>query len=241
MTTRVLTFALTLGMAGWLWTPVGRSETPPPVAAFPAVAETVPGVLAGDAPMPASWGLAERDPFTAGALTFQALAGYYGQTRVGPHGPALNYAPVVLRMGRVLDTPQGDGELRGCWEALLEANYSAIVRHSGGSYIAGPVALLRYNFVQPTCVFVPYAQAGAGVTLNDAWRAQPSQDPPLVRQAFEFLLRADVGVRYMVHDCFSFDIEGGFQHISNAGLARHNGGVNNLGGSIGFTYYFGTN
>jgi lipid A 3-O-deacylase len=241
MTTRVLTCALTLGMAGWLWTPAGRSETPPPVVAFPAVGESAPGVVAGESPIPTSWGLAERDPFRAGALTFQALAGYYSQTRVGPHGPPVDYAPIVLRVGCVLDTPQGDGELRGCWEALLEANYSAIVRQSGGSYIAGPVALLRYNFVQPTCVFVPYVQGGMGLTLNDGWRIQPSGDQPLLGEAFEFLLRADVGVRYMIHDCFSFDIEAGYQHISNAGLARHNGGVNNLGGMVGFTYYFGTN
>jgi lipid A 3-O-deacylase len=229
MTTRVLTFALTLGMVGWLWTTEGRAESPPaPLVAAPPVLEE---------PLP---GLAERDPFRAGSLTFQAMAGSYNQTRVGPHGPPMDYAPIVLRLGCILDAPRSDDYLRGCWEVLAEANYSAIVHHSGGSYIAGPDAILRYNFVQPRCSFVPYLQAGAGFVLNDGWRVQPAHDQPLMGEAFEFLLRADAGVRYMISDCVSLDVEGGYQHISNAGLARHNGGVNNLGGMVGFTYFYGS-
>ena len=43
----------------------------------------------------------------------------------------------------------------------------------------------------------------------------------------------------MVTECVSLDVEAGIQHISNAGLARHNGGINNMGGSVGFTYFYG--
>lgn len=240
MTLRGLTFSLTLGIAGWLWAAESRAESPPSLVAAPPVwAATMPGAV-GNAPLePAGPSLSERDPFQAGAVTFQAMAGAYNKTQVGPHGPPIDYAPIVLRLGYVFDTPRDDGILRGCWEALLEANYSAIIHHSGGSYIAGPDAILRYNFVQPQCAFVPYVQCGVGMILNDGWRTLPSHDPPLLGEAFEFLLRAEVGVRYMISDCFSIDVEGGFQHISNAGLAHHNGGVNNLGGTVGFTYFFG--
>lgn len=243
MTTRLLTFALTLGIAGSMWMTEGRAKSPPPplVTADPVFEGTMPSAVGTAPPEPAGPGLAERDPFQAGVLTFQALAGAYNQTRVGPHGPPMDYAPIVLRLGTILNTPQGDDWLRGSWEVLLEANYSAIVHHSGGSYIAGPDAILRYNFVQPQCAFVPYLQAGVGFGLNDGWRTQAGQDQPLLGEAFEFLLQAEAGVRYMISDCVSLDIEGGFQHISNAGLARHNGGVNNLGGTVGFTYFFGAN
>ena len=211
MTARVLTLALALGMAAWPC----RAESP------------------GDP------GLAERDPFRAGSLTFQALPGYYNQTRVGPQGPPTDYAPLVLRLGYVFDKPTGDDYLRGCFEAIVEANYSAVTHHDGGSFIAGPDAILRYNFVQPECSLVPYLQVGAGFVLNDAWKLRQGQDQPLLGESFEFLLRAEAGVRYMISDCVSLDIEGGYQHISNAGLSRHNGGVNNLGGTVGFTYFFG--
>ncbi len=42
----------------------------------------------------------------------------------------------------------------------------------------------------------------------------------------------------MITPDLSLDIEGGLQHISNAGLANRNLGVNAFGGSIGLTYYF---
>ena len=43
----------------------------------------------------------------------------------------------------------------------------------------------------------------------------------------------------MITDNLSLDVEGGFQHISNAGLSTHNGGINCLGAAIGLTYFFG--
>jgi hypothetical protein len=61
----------------------------------------------------------------------------------------------------------------------------------------------------------------------------------LIGQEFEFLLRAELGLRCWLTESLSFDVEGGFQHISNAGIAVRNGGINNLGFSVGFTYSFG--
>ena len=43
----------------------------------------------------------------------------------------------------------------------------------------------------------------------------------------------------MLTECFSLDVEAGYQHISNAGIATRNGGLNTLGAGIGFTYFFG--
>ena len=59
------------------------------------------------------------------------------------------------------------------------------------------------------------------------------------RFIFLFLLQVAVGVRFQVTEQWSLDVEAGLQHISNAGLARRNGGINNAGVTVGFTYTFG--
>jgi len=48
----------------------------------------------------------------------------------------------------------------------------------------------------------------------------------------------EIGLKCFVAPNLSLDVEGGFQHISNAGLARRNHGVNALGAQVGLTYYF---
>ena len=72
-------------------------------------------------------------------------------------------------------------------------------------------------------------------TKRDAYH-DPNQRA--IGQAVEFYLHAEVGLKCMIAPNLSLDIEGGLQHISNAGLASRNYGVNALGGSIGLTYYF---
>ncbi len=54
----------------------------------------------------------------------------------------------------------------------------------------------------------------------------------------EFSLRGGLGFRWMITQCWSIDVEGAFEHISNAGLADRNGGLNAGGGFLGITRYF---
>jgi hypothetical protein len=177
-----------------------------------------------------------EERLAAGTFTFQAVAGYFTRTGIGPGGPALDYAPVGVRLGYVISDPQG-GVLRGCAEALLEANYSPIIREFGTHFV-GPNAILRYNFVHPDAWLVPYFQFGAGIAFTDAYKA-PYPYQILIDNDLEFLLRAEAGARFMLTEDFSLDLEGGFQHVSNSGLGKHNGGINNAGCSVGFTYFFG--
>src|SRR5262249_13745698 len=111
-----------------------------------------------------------------------------------------------------------------------------VVTGQFGHYFTGPSALIRYNYRQPGWRLVPYIQGGAGIVLNDAYRTQEQR---LIGRWQEFLLQAEVGVRFQVTEHLSLDLEGGFQHISNARLAPRNGGINNLGVTVGFTYTFG--
>lgn len=182
--------------------------------------------------------LSERYPFSKWQCTFQAMAGYYQKTTAGPGGPAFDYVPLALRLGCICHTPCWDEcFLRGCPEFLLEVNGCPVVRKFG-SWVAGPNLIVRHNFVQPDWVVIPYIQGGAGLAFTDGWKTPPYYQALIGRQQ-EFLLRAELGARVMFTEFLSLDAEAGFQHISNAGLGKHNGGVNNLGFSLGFTYFFG--
>ena len=62
---------------------------------------------------------------------------------------------------------------------------------------------------------------------------------PRSARPFELEAHAQIGLRYFISDNWSLDIEGGYQHISNAGMASRNAGVNaGLGGQRGVTYHF---
>ncbi|MFO0877039.1 MAG: acyloxyacyl hydrolase [Gemmataceae bacterium] len=180
--------------------------------------------------------LAEIFPFNAGGMTFQAMAGYYKKTTWGPGGPGFDYIPLAARLGYMLTSPTDDfGIFRGSIEALVEVNYAPVLEQFG-SYFTGPNAILRYNFVQPECLVVPYIQGGGGFVLTDAYKDLQQE---LIGQEFTFFLRADVGARLMLLENISVDAEVGYQHLSNACLAPRNGGINTMGFSVGMTYYFG--
>jgi hypothetical protein len=193
-----------------------------------------------DSCLPATEGSA--CPKDGAIWSFQFLSGYYQMTELGP-GEALigkpakvNYLPQAGRIG--CENPHV--LFPGCWlegtcQALLEYNGSPILRDFG-SYFTGPCAILRYNFRRDDSCLIPYLQGGAGLVLTDAHQELRQH---LIGQAVEFLLRVEVGVRFRLTETFSLDVEGGLQHVSNAGLASRNGGINDLGLSVGFTYEFG--
>jgi hypothetical protein len=191
--------------------------------------------------MPGGISQVDRDPFSAGAISFEFMTGYFPRAGVGPHtgfldNPADNYLPQALRAGLMCNDPHPDRKvLAGVFEMLLEYDYAPIVR-TFGNYFTGPSFLLRYNYGWPNRAFVPYSQFGAGLVFTDAWK-DPAQR--VIGQELEFLLRAEVGVHIMITDNWSFNIEGGYQHISNADLAKRNNGLNSFGGSVGFTRDFG--
>jgi hypothetical protein len=185
--------------------------------------------------------LDDRDPFRAGQWSFEYMSGYFVKSSWGPAGknganPPLDYVSEALRVGLMCNDPHPDWCV--CWgvsEVLLEYNLMPVVR-GPGHFFSGPCALLRYNWVRPECAIIPYMQIGAGFVLNDVWE-EPVQH--LIGEDFEFLLRVEGGVHVMLTESLSLNIEGGYQHISNACLATRNAGLNNLGVAIGFTWSFG--
>ncbi len=229
----VLLFLLLMSGVGWAEFP--RSDpTPTQIQSVPSV-EWQPQIEAPVADLLHA-NLEARDPFQAGQCNFQFLFGYYKKTDWGPGGPPFDYSPFAFRYGLMLTTPC---DQHGCWrgnlETLLEINYSTVYGDFG-SYLTGSNLLLRYNLVQQECAIVPYIQAGAGFVFTDAWKNR-AQD--LIGGEFEFLLRGEIGARYMLTEKCSLDAEVGYQHISNATIYQRNGGINNIGFSLGFSYFFG--
>jgi len=177
----------------------------------------------------------EDERFIEDRITFQVASGaLFSPTGIGPDHPTFNYAQTNLRLGWMLNSPGQDHPLRGNFEAIVELSASGVF-DGFGDVVIGPTALVRYNFVQPNWIVVPYIQAGVGIVYTDAYQDR-SQDA--IGQAIEFTPQASVGARFLVAEDWSVDVEGMFHHISNASISDRNDGVNALGGLIGATYYF---
>jgi len=167
--------------------------------------------------------------------TWQFMLGYYGSSTIGPWISNFDYVPVTVRRGWMLNSPQSeDSLLRGNVEFLIDVTAAKITSNYGSAF-AGPSFFLRYNFVQPDWTCVPYLQAGGGCIITDA---SSDKTQLAIGQSFEFIMHAQAGLKYFISSNWSFDIEGGYQHISNGNTAERNAGVNALGGMIGLTYYF---
>ena len=165
--------------------------------------------------------------------SFEVLGGAYLLTSLGPSLPEFDYATFDLRLGC---RPLQDGcdGLRDRVQVLLDGMY-AHVYNGFGDYVAGASLLLRLDLLGRGCAVIPYAQIGAGVVHTDA---ADDKSQGAIGQSVEFLLQAQLGARVRLCDRFSLLVEGGMQHISNAGLGERNGGTNSAGGSAGLEWRF---
>ncbi len=172
-------------------------------------------------------------PFDKGKMELQSSTGAYWS--VDPGGrPTLNYYSSSYRLGWMLSTPEGDGCLRGNCEFLIQIFYGSVFDGPGNA-LGGAGFLFRYNFVQPESRWVPYLQVGGGVLYNDIYRDHSQK---LIGQAWEIELEAQIGIRYMWSDRLSVALEGGYKHISNAGMNDRNLGLNSLGATVGLGIHF---
>lgn len=177
----------------------------------------------------------EEERFVEDRITVQAVTGaLFSPVGIGPDHPTFNYAQTNLRLGWMLNSPGEDHPLRGNFEAILELSASGVF-NGFGNVLIGPSALVRYNFVQPGWIVVPYIQGGAGIVYTDAYEDRSQR---AIGQAIEFTPQASIGARFLVAEDWSVDVEGMFHHISNANLADRNKGINALGGFVGASYYF---
>jgi hypothetical protein len=102
-------------------------------------------------------------PFEKGNMEFNLAAGHWGS--VGTEGtaqrPNVAWIEGSAHWGWMLTSPDGSGIFRGNWELMLGA-FGAGVYDGPGDYIVGASLGLRYNFVRPDAVVVPFIQVGGG-------------------------------------------------------------------------------
>ena len=107
--------------------------------------------------------------FVEDRITLEFMTGaMFSPSGVGPVVPVFNYQQNNVRLGWILDSPDSwgpqagiDDPLRGNFEAILEATGS-YVWYSFGTYMVGVTGLVRYNFVQPNWIVVPYIKVAPG-------------------------------------------------------------------------------
>ena len=181
--------------------------------------------------------LEESDPiFHRGGFDLQFMGGlmYSVQTRGTLGRPNFDYAPIVLRLGYMVNNVYGPGLLRGNDEVMIEG-LGAPVFFGPGSGLGGLSLLYRRNFLAPNTRIVPYFTLGGGGIYTDTYHDRTQR---ILGAPGEFDLQAAVGLRFRVSTKLTLDTEFSFRHFSNADLAARNDGTNGIGGMVGVSYGF---
>src|SRR5262249_10967221 len=145
-----------------------------PFSYYPAPAagpDCVPAPPPAPATCPAGW--MTPVPTIKDQMWVQFLGGeFFSPTHhIGPADVSkINLAAGELRIGVMIDGLCCEhGCCRGATEAILELSGDGVIR-GPGNVVGGASLLLRYNFVQPNCRFVPYIQGGGGILFNDIYK-----------------------------------------------------------------------
>jgi len=123
----------------------------------------------------------------------------------------------------------GDSWYRGNWEWVGEA-FGGAQFNPREAYVVGLTPVLRYNFATGTR-WVPFFDAGAGVTLTDIGR-------PDLGGVFQFNLQTGPGVRWFVGKDTVLTLQYRFLHISNASIQDPDHGVNTSVFYVGVSKFF---
>jgi hypothetical protein len=176
-------------------------------------------------------------PFEKGAHEIEFGIGVFGSpwAEGTAKRPDMAFAIGELRAGWMLSDPRGDGLLRGNWEFVLDV-FGGDIFDGPGDYLIGVEMLLRYNFVQPDSRLIPFIQIGGGGVYSDAANDDTIQH--LIGTDFSFILEGEIGLRCKLNERCAISCGIDYRHISNAGLASHNAGLNALGGLIGISFFY---
>jgi len=132
-----------------------------------------------------------------------------------------------FRYGWVLTDPVGPGPLRGRFEYAVDvAPVFLLTQPTGTAYALGlnPVGL-KWNFAARPRV-TPYLEVDGGLLFSNT-------DVPPGTSRVNFTPSGALGVHFS-HTKYNWSAEVRFMHISNAGLATPNPGINTIQVRIGF-------
>ncbi len=134
-----------------------------------------------------------------------------------------------LRFGWVLTNPHGPGFLRGNFEYALDAIPIYLVMHSGTTYGAGFNPLvLKWNFAG-NHKLAPFVELAGGTLFTN-------HDVPAGTSAVNFRSGAALGLHIFGRRANGV-LAVRYEHISNAGLASPNPGINTVQVQLGFNTF----
>jgi hypothetical protein len=171
----------------------------------------------------------------AADFSVQVLAGFSASSDLGPVAD-FDYEPFNLRGGFVL-FPDHQSVLVPTGDVTCLVDLMLADPRDFGSIIAGPSVLLRKDLRPSVAGLIPYVQAGGGMVYSDA---DNDLSQRIIGRSWEFLLQAGLGCHCRISEQWLLDVEGTYQHISNARLAGRNWGSNNFGVALGLTWTWGS-
>lgn len=179
-------------------------------------------------------GVPRDDVFRRGQWNVSFMTGWWG-VNLGPADLPFSMLPQVFRLGWIVNQPRPDRRVKGCWEAVFEMDVLPVV-NGPGSIALGLACLARYNFgVHKPRSIVPYFQMGGGGLYCDTYL----YNSRLLSSGFEFVIHIGGGCRAFLNRRLAVNLEWNYAHLSNSGIVLPNVGVNQLGGTIGLTYFLG--
>ena len=136
-----------------------------------------------------------------------------------------------VRFGWILTRPHGPGFLKGRFEYALDATPLFLVfQRANTAYGAGfsPVGL-KWDFATRSSV-EPYLELNGGTLFTD-------HNVPAGTNTVNFTSAAAFGV-HLLGKKYAWSLEARYMHISNAGLATPNPGLNTVQVRVGFGRFF---
>jgi hypothetical protein len=139
---------------------------------------------------------------------------------------------VGLRYGRILTRPLGPSFLKGEFEYAVDVVPAFLIfQPSGRAYGAGfDPLVLKWNFAAHHAL-VPYLELSGGTLFTN-------HDVPTGTNTVNFTPSAALGL-HGLGERFAWTLELRYLHISNAGLASPNPGLNTLEVRVGIGRFFG--
>lgn len=136
-----------------------------------------------------------------------------------------------LRVGKVLTGEHGSSVLRGNLEYVVDLVPVNLFIGGGETRYAGGFSpfILKWNFTAGRRV-APYVEFGGGILFS------PDELPPGSSQV-NFTPQAAMGVQIFTRERRALSLAARYVHVSNAGLATPNPGINTVQFTIGYHWF----
>lgn len=170
--------------------------------------------------------------FLKGSWELQMSTGYtYTYRRTDANVTKLKGIPVILGGGVVATDPIGASWYRGQITVGGEVQFNQYVEPLS-TYLVALTPTAKYTFLASDKLR-PYVEIGAGIVWTDLADRIPEKG-----SQFNFNLQAGAGLSYFVLPTTSINVTYRFQHISNAGTAQPNKGIDAGVVLIGISKFF---